>query len=122
MALDYFWKGRGVRVRRSDFHVIAITDDYNRIVVREHVYRNFLAAVAAGEFPHSVSARCATTHCHIHNVDEDDTDAYRVCIECGHVYKTPEHLLAAYREKAPDGAPDRKPDEIFFCQECLHDF
>lgn len=35
---------------------------------------------------HEISERCASVHCHSHNVDEPADRAYIVCFECGHVY------------------------------------
>lgn len=60
--------------------------------------------------------------------------AFEVCIECGHVYATAEDLLKRYNEEcdrmdatyAEEGfSPIERyvtATEIFFCQECTHDF
>lgn len=77
------------------------------------------------------------SHCWCHHVNEPiPADVYQVCFECGHVYATAADLLAAYERETkrlqesdffPD-FPDEKAkrpssaDEIFFCQECIHDF
>lgn len=37
---------------------------------------------------HEVTADCAGEHCHSHNIDEPGRNAYIVCPECGHVYRT----------------------------------
>lgn len=61
---------------------------------------------------------------------------YVFCLECGHVYWTPEELLARYNQKcdemdarADDDFPAMDPEhrfmrveDIYFCQECTHDF
>lgn len=73
--------------------------------------------------------------CYIHNVFEVmRPDAYRVCFECKHVYNTPADLEKAYarevvrmNETDPTCQPPldpkgRKANEIYFCQECVHDF
>lgn len=62
----------------------------------------------------------------------DTKPPYRVCIECGKVYQTPEELVKAYEEAVEylkkidsEGGPFMpflKAEEIQFCQECLHDF
>lgn len=94
------------------------------------------------------------TFCYIHcEVEVIPADAYIVCFECSHVYKTAAELEWAYVEavgemhnspqipmptvdsilKAHDpdwvppeplaGPPEpRSADEIYFCQECIHDF
>ena len=73
--------------------------------------------------------------CWSHNVYEVlKQGAYQVCFECKHVYMTAEDLEKAYtrvvREMNLDCArtgeapiPEHKPaSEIYFCQECVHDF
>jgi hypothetical protein len=35
-------------------------------------------------------------HCFSHNTDESDTDAFRVCLECGHVFASAQDLIHAY--------------------------
>lgn len=65
--------------------------------------------------------------CYSHNVDEPrDTNTYRVCFECNHVYQTEADLLAAHnRNKAEMGdGPEQQltPSLASFCAECIHDF
>lgn len=83
-------------------------------------------------------------HCYIHHVDEWPADGvtYRTCWECAHVYLTSEDLEAAYQReilvlnaseilyRLTDPVPSvmeeplqpKKAEDIYFCQECLHDF
>lgn len=91
-------------------------------------------------YQHEPTDACADMHCHWHNVDEDDTGAYVVCLECGHVYPTKRALRSAYRRQV---APWRgrvftsdvpswrlwwrwlfppRAGRIWFCQVCSHDF
>ena len=71
-----------------------------------------------------------TNYCAIHNqAEEVDPDPYRICIECGHVYNTPESLVIAYNEDQPELNIDPvfiktldQVDSIWFCPICLHDF
>lgn len=65
-------------------------------------------------------------------------DVYQVCFECKHVYPTARSLVDAYNREIDhieliplvDFPPDEplepktveQVDEIWFCQECLHDF
>jgi hypothetical protein len=35
-------------------------------------------------------------HCFSHNLDESDANAFRVCLECGHVFTTECDLVSAY--------------------------
>ena len=73
--------------------------------------------------------------CIIHNVFEVmGPETYRVCFECKHVYSTPADLEAAWtrtvreinqsaaEHNAPLISEHRSADEIYFCQECIHDF
>lgn len=98
---------------------------------------------------HDPSDDCQNTHCHWHNVDESAAGAYIWCFECGHVYQTKRALRWAYRRKYVSlfpqwwgwglpwffnrgfgtkwqllrglvGVPRAK--NIYFCQECSHDF
>lgn len=39
---------------------------------------------------------CEDRHCEWHQVDESAVGAYRICGECGHVFKTPAALIQAY--------------------------
>lgn len=65
------------------------------------------------------------THCWTHHVDEPTTDStYRVCGECLHVFETAQDLVDAdalvWLEM---GEPRRnKPEDIFCCPYCVHDF
>lgn len=77
--------------------------------------------------PHEPGPECGDTHCYWHNVDEPAEGAYRVCGECGHVYRTAEALRAAFMDElAPDlgDLPGMPPlaDEILGCPMCLHDW
>lgn len=89
-----------------------------------------------------------TSFCWIHQVRERiNEDTYQVCRECGHVYRHPADLVAAYNrevmrerndtrlqafwEEEGDAPPEPIPldsparpaaDGILFCQECVHDF
>jgi hypothetical protein len=58
---------------------------------------------------------------HVKEIEPGET-VYRVCGECWHVYRTAADLEAAWMREAPEGCPPRPADEIFFCQECIHDF
>jgi hypothetical protein len=77
--------------------------------------------------------------CYCHYVAEPiPGDVHRICGECFHVYPTAQSLVDAYNreinhiELIPlvDFPPDEpmtpktleQVDEIWFCQECLHDF
>lgn len=78
---------------------------------------------------------CCWSHYEIEPLGENP---YRVCFECGHVYRTPADLVAAHNDTmaairdhppAPLAALSPPPpktvkqaDKIFCCQECLHDF
>lgn len=97
-------------------------------------------AVTLNRSRHEPTAECHGVHCHIHHVDEDDTYAYRWCLECGHVYRTRLALRLACRREywglsGPMGHNDPlwlrvkrtfftriNVDNITFCQECTHDF
>ncbi|MBX6386537.1 MAG: hypothetical protein IRZ07_26775 [Microbispora sp.] len=46
---------------------------------------------------HAPTDACHGVHCYAHHVDEPDAGAYRVCLECGHAYRTPGELRSAYR-------------------------
>lgn len=74
-------------------------------------------------------------YCHIHDCFEVmRPDAYQVCFECKHVYNTAEDLEEAYTRVVSEMnrnaeawgnsiLPVHRPaDQIFFCQECIHDF
>lgn len=64
-------------------------------------------------------------HCWFHHADENPDGAFIVCGECWHVYRTAADLEVAYeRAIAEMGLPPHYKDaaDIFFCQECIHDF
>lgn len=86
-------------------------------------------------------------NCYIHGYEPWPDRFYIRCFECGHVYNTPDDLRRAYRREIegiersylnnPTGAwffglleecPHIDPlvvpptEEIYFCQECTHDF
>lgn len=96
-------------------------------------------------YRHEIADDCAQVHCHVHNVDERDDNAYICCIECGHVYRTAGALRRAYRRKSfllldwSDPwfrsndlyasvlrvlwrALTIRARDIFFCQMCSHNF
>lgn len=82
---------------------------------------------------------CCWSH---YEIEPLGLDPYRVCFECGHVYQSPADLVAAYNAVVSDKIENPPPippgvdwewspprpktiddaPEIFFCQECLHDF
>jgi hypothetical protein len=95
--------------------------------------------------PHQITDDCADAHCFFHDVDEDPIGAHIVCFECGHVYRTAGQLRRDYRRGYWDttgrgaklfGEKGFGPSlaarlwrmltvrakDIFFCQECTHDF
>ena len=78
--------------------------------------------------PHEESEACGGTHCHSHGLDESDVGAWRVCGECGHVYRSPEDLRRVWADEvgpayAPGPAPEVPPaDEILACPLCSHDW
>lgn len=61
-------------------------------------------------------------HCWIHHEDEWVDEPFIVCPECFHVYATAEDLETAWQREFPEGTEPRPAAEIFFCQECVHDF
>lgn len=74
---------------------------------------------------HEPGPMCGDMHCHIHHVDEIAGGAYRVCGECGHVYRTAEDLQREWAENAPPDLPDRTVppvEQIHFCPLCAHDW
>lgn len=77
--------------------------------------------------PHGQGPQCGDLHCSFHHVDEPGDGAYRICVECGHVYQKASDLQAAFMVEVapslstpPAGAPSA--DEIWFCPLCAHDF
>jgi hypothetical protein len=100
---------------------------------------------------HEITKECEFAHCWIHGVDEDGTGAFRICLECNHVYATGQELVDAYNEGVrqvnaspvppfppgtvalmagflpvvanPGPVPEiTSPDEAWFCPLCVHDF
>jgi hypothetical protein len=77
---------------------------------------------------------------HHHEYEDRGPDPYRICGECGHVYRTPADLVNAYNYESKHMAEhwnellmgDTVPDvrqltveqhmHIGFCQYCLHDW
>lgn len=82
--------------------------------------------------PHAAEADCINVHCHAHAVDEPAEGAYRVCLECGHVFPAAADLLAdhaALVEGLNVGAEAGElltaktdPERITVCPHCAHDF
>lgn len=95
---------------------------------------------------HEPTPACERVHCYSCGVDEpfDDGD-YRLCFECGHVYRDGAELVRAYRRAAWNLLDRHHPwlrgnefypsvveslwkiatiraKNIGFCQECLHDW
>lgn len=88
---------------------------------------------------HEPTDACLMVHCHTHDVDEPEHDAYRVCGECSHVFPTAADLLADHATLAeelnrwakPDPfainspgmlEPKTEPETIHVCPHCAHDF
>lgn len=86
---------------------------------------------------HEPTKDCVAVHCYSCGVDERVENAYIYCYECGHVYRTAGALRRAYRREywRMSGVFDPVPvwrrvwrvltvrvKDIFFCQECIHDF
>ena len=86
--------------------------------------------------PHEIgSASCnSKLHCWSHDIDEPDQPCWRVCLECMHVYRSPEELQREWLENYPEdlegqwGPPMPRPakaipvKDIYFCPLCSHDF
>ncbi len=76
--------------------------------------------------PHEVTPACVDKHCYSCGVDEDvPRSYYLVCGECGHVYRTPEELVAAdqaWRDAAGLPAMRCVADDVASCPLCGHDF
>ena len=93
---------------------------------------------------HEVTEGCVDAHCFWHEVDEPVEGSYIQCFECGHVYRTAGQLRRAYRQEYwritnpanPFGLKGFEVSlrarlwriltvrvaDIYFCQECTHDF
>ncbi len=92
--------------------------------------REFLSA-----HRHEPSRACDNLHCYVHHVDEL-FDAFRVCFECKHAYRTERELIDTFNavmtqadaEAAANGwaplefVPVDDAEQIFFCPFCTHDF
>jgi len=92
--------------------------------------------------PHEPGPGCRDDHCYSCNLDEPLEGGYYIlCGECFHVYYTKAELRRAYRRVywrthrwAPFGGPPTpmwrilwrvltvRAKDIYFCQECTHDF
>lgn len=90
---------------------------------------------------HEESAECVGEHCASCGVDESAAiTTYRVCLECGHVFPTPEDLVSAARIQIQVAFATTTPAEgddemwrgeellptevgqVTFCPLCMHDF
>jgi hypothetical protein len=100
--------------------------------------------------PHQETVECTAYHCVIHAVDEP-LEGYQLCMECGHVFLTPEELLEADAkalelmaefppappmtadmqrmlallspsDQPPMNTGARRVQDISFCPHCGHDF
>lgn len=74
--------------------------------------------------------------CYFHGYEPIPETYYRICLECGHCYLTPEELLHKYNEEGRIGhetfahlyedsfvwVDETDADNIFFCAWCTHDF
>lgn len=86
-----------------------------------------MSATARPPEVHRPTDACWPSHCSFHNVDEPGAGAYRICVECGHVYKTAAELQEAFMAEVALGLtvpPPEAPDaeEIWYCPLCAHDF
>jgi hypothetical protein len=61
------------------------------------------------------------THCHWHEIDEPCPEPFRICSECGHVYKTANELESVFNTMIP-GARHIPVTEISGCAYCGHDW
>ena len=96
--------------------------------------------------PHDPNEHCGDEHCCSHNVCEPtDENVYRVCLECGHVFRTESDFIEAQRgailkrliytagdpeqirawgeqaKKALEGVRI-DPEQVASCPFCSHDF
>lgn len=66
--------------------------------------------------------------CHTHQCSEPDQPGdYRVCGECGHVFRTREELVLEdlLWQQSVDVDPEAQPvsaESIYSCPHCTHDF
>jgi hypothetical protein len=77
--------------------------------------------------PHPIEACYGSRlHCHHHDVDEPERNAYRGCLECGHSFQTPRELLVAYKiaTRALRDPSEPWPDaaNVPACPYCCHDW
>lgn len=95
--------------------------------------------------PHPQDEHCKAAdldHCLSHGVDEPEAGAYRICLECGHVFPGAAALLADHAALVerlnttptppplapPSGlfggpmATETDPERVRFCAHCGHDF
>jgi hypothetical protein len=74
--------------------------------------------------PHPIEA-CygSATHCHWHDIDEPG-DAYRVCFECKHAFRSAAELLAEHSKHLAEFGqePETDPEQVYTCPLCIHDF
>jgi hypothetical protein len=69
-----------------------------------------------------VSDPPSTDHCFAHGVDEPLRPGdYRICFECGHVYRTREDFLAEVAKGCAEAGVPSDPEQPF-CPLCTHDF
>ena len=64
-------------------------------------------------------------HCWSCDRDEPEVGAYRACLECGHVWRTADELLAAHnRELAryPGNIPETDAARVSCCPLCIHNW
>lgn len=64
-------------------------------------------------------------HCHWHNVDESQTESYRICFECNHTYATSDDLITAWVkqwESWNETIIVIDPNTIPSCAFCTHDW
>lgn len=73
--------------------------------------------------PHAI-ADCygSRLHCYYHGVDEPEAGAFRICLECGHVYATEMDVCRAWREELPGSFPFTPATDIPACAYCGHDW
>lgn len=75
------------------------------------------------------------SYCHVHHIHETiPLDAWVVCGECGHAYRTAQDLVDSWNRREDEwverngaGAGDGQmtlaaADRVFSCVECGHDF
>jgi hypothetical protein len=62
--------------------------------------------------------------CYFHGEEPIPPNAYRLCLECGHVYPTAEDLLKEDTKVALEYgfAPVTEPEQVTCCPLCTHDW